>query len=90
MPDLVKPFESKDEIRLNDGKYLIETSKGEIVYRTGKCKYWEQREQATKVAEYWSKQHAVYVHLYRLSGGFLRWVGYWVGGKPVKMNEMGF
>ena len=50
MPDLVKPFESKDEIRLNDGKYLIETSKGEIVYRTGQCKYWEQREQATKVA----------------------------------------
>jgi len=89
MPTDPQQLENKDEITLTSSSYLLETSKGEILYRRGD-KYWEQREQAIKVAEHWTTQHACYVHLYRMVGKFPRWVGSWVGGKQVRMNQMGF
>lgn len=90
MPDISRTIASKDEILLNEDHYLIETSKGELVYRTGSEKFWQQREQVEKVAAYWTKNHAVYVHVYRMVNGFMRWVGCWQGGKQLERNTMGF
>lgn len=89
MPNLSKSIKSPDEIRLTEGKYLLETSKGEVIYQQTNVKYWERRERAVAVAEYWTREHACYVHMYKMVNGFTRWVGSWVAGGMVK-NQMGF